>query len=178
MAEDRESPQPKENVVKNPEALKAEVREGTRKVLDSFINQNPVVREQSRNMDRVQAALPEGRVKDAVGMALDLTKIPRALRSLQLEFVKRVIPFSSFVGFIPEQIGALSQKAVGFVGEKITESAPVKFAVGTVEGVMDGILGKRAAAPETQRATIENSHQILVGMARPEMGKQERKKMA
>lgn len=174
MAEDREGMQPTENVLKNPEAVKTGVREGVRVVLNFFIDQNPVIREQSRNMDRVQSALPEGRVKDAVGLAVDALKIPKAGIAACLEVVKRVIPLGGLLTFFPEQLGVLAQKAVGFVGEKVVESGPVKFAVGSVDGVMDSILGERRPAPA--KATLENSHQILVGMARPEMGVKERRK--
>lgn len=177
MAEDREGMQPQENVVENPDVLKRGVRERAKGILDHFIDQNPVVREQARSMDRVQAALPERRIKDAVGMVGDVLKVPKAAFAIQLELLKRVIPGFSLVAFIPEQIGAFGNKAAGFVAEKVVESAPAKFAVGTVEGVMDGILGKRAPQAEAPKATLDNAHQILVGMARPELGRQERRKM-
>lgn len=174
MAEDREGPIPQEI---NSDGLTGRVRERAKGVLDHFIDQNPVVREQAQSMDRVQAALPEGRIKDAVAIAGDVLKVPKAVFAIQLELLKRVIPGFSLVAFFPEQIGALGIKAAGFVAEKVVESAPAKFAVGTVEGVMDGILGKRAPAVEAPKATLDNAHQILVGMARPELGKQERRKM-
>lgn len=164
MAEDREGPRPQEI---NSDGLTGRVRERAKGVLDHFIDQNPVVREQAQNMNRVQAALPKGRIKDAVGLAVDISKIPRAGISLSLEMMKRMIPGFSLAVFFPEQIGALGIKAAGFVAEKVVESAPAKFAVGTVEGVMDGILGKRAPAVEAPKATLDNAHQILVGMARP-----------
>lgn len=176
MAEDREGMQPEVVRFVKPEAAKGGVRESVVGVLNTFIDKNPVVREQARSMDRVQAALPEGRVKDAVGLAVDAAKIPKALIAFELELIKRMIPLGGLLTFVPEQLSALGHKAMGFVAETVVESGPVQAGVRTVDSIVDGILGERRPAPV--KATIENSRQILVGMARPEMGKQERRKMA
>ncbi len=170
MAEDREGLSPREQASLNPERAKTGVREAVRGVLNTIIDQNPVVREQAKSMDRVQSVLPEGRVKDAVGLAVDAVKVPQAIMARNLEMIKKVVPGFALVMIIPEQIGAIGQKAIGFVAEKVAESAPVKFAVGSVDGVLDGILGKREAAPRP-KVTLENAHQVLVGMARAEIKK-------
>ncbi|MBI5620555.1 hypothetical protein HY949_02135 [Candidatus Gottesmanbacteria bacterium] len=169
MAEDQEGLSPQEQASLSPERAKAGVREGVRGVLDGYIKESPVVREQARNFERVHNVLPEGRIKDAVGLAVDAVKVPQAAFATVLEFAKR-IPFVSLLTFFPERFGVLGQKVVGFVAEKVAGSEPVKFAVGTVDGVLDGILGKRAPS-EAPKATLENSHQILVGMARGERKK-------
>lgn len=175
MAEDREGMQPQEMRIVSPETVKGGVRESVVGVLNTFIDKNPVVREQARSMDRVQSALPEGRVKDAVGLAVDAMKIPKAAFAIQMEAIKRLVPFAGLLTFVPEQIAAVGAKVTGFVAEKVVESGPVQAGVRTVDSIVDGILGERRPAPV--EATLENSHQILVGMARPEMGEQERKKM-
>lgn len=175
MAEDREGMQPEEQALVNPERTKRGLREVARGILNGYINENPVVREQAINCERVHAALPDGRVKDAVGLAVDAVKVPQALYSNLLGLAK-TIPGISFATFLPEKIVQLKEKVVGFVAEKVVESGPVQAGVRTVDSIVDGILGERRPAPP--KATIENSRQILVGMARPEMGKQERRKMA
>jgi hypothetical protein len=164
MAEDQEGLSPQEAKPVSPERVKTGVRERVVGVLNEFINQNPVVREQSKAIDRIHGALPEGRVKDAVGLAVDAVKVPQALFATTLEWMK-MIPGVSFAAFIPEKIGVLQHKAVGFIGEKIAESAPVQAGVRTVDAIMDGILGERKAPPP--KATLENARQVLVGMARP-----------
>lgn len=175
MAEVREGMQPDEARIVNPETVNGGVRESVVGVLNSFIDKNPVVREQARSMDRVQAALPEGRVKDAVGLVVDAAKGAQAGVATIREILKKTIPGFSLAMFVPELIEAAGTKARGFIVEKVVESGPVKFAVGSVDGVMDSILGERRPTPA--KATLENSHQILVGMARPEMGVKERRKM-
>lgn len=174
MAEDREGVQPAEARSVNTETVKGGVRESVVRVVNSFIDKNPVVREQARSMDRVQAALPEGRVKDAVGLAVDAAKGVQAGVATTREILKKTIPGFSLVMFVPELIEAAGTKARGFLLEKVVESGPVQAGVRTVDSIVDGILGERRPAPP--KATLENSHQILVGMARPDMGKQERKK--
>ncbi|MDP1722163.1 MAG: hypothetical protein Q8L37_03060 [Candidatus Gottesmanbacteria bacterium] len=168
MAEDREGLSPQEQTPLNPERAKSGVREAVRGVLNGYINENPVVREQARNCERVNAALPEGRAKDAIGLAVDAVKVPQAAFATVLEFAKR-IPGMSFVTFFPEKFSQLKEKVVGFMAEKVVESGPVQMGVRTVDGIVDGILGERRPAPA--KATLENSHQILVGMARAETKK-------
>lgn len=173
MAEVREGMQPDEARIVNPETVKGGVRESVVGVLNSFIDKNPVVREQARSMDRVQSALPEGRVKDAVGLAVDAVKGIQVGAAVTREYLKKFVPGFSLVMFVPELVEAAGSKFRGFIMEKVVESGPVQAGVRTVDSIVDGILGERRPAPV--KATLENSHQILVGMARPEMGKQERK---
>lgn len=159
----------------NSETVKGGARESVVRVLNSFIDKNPVVREQARSMDRVQAAFPEGRVKDAVGLVVDAAKGAQAGVATIREILKKTIPGFSLAMFVPELIEAAGTKVRGFIVEKVVESGPVQAGVRTVDSIVDGILGERRPAPV--KATIENSRQILVGMARPELGKQERRKM-
>lgn len=173
MAENREGPIPQEI---HPDGLPGRVRERTRGVVDWFIDRNPVIKTQRDTLQRVHNALPEGRIKQATQLAVDWAKIPQAGMAAAVE-IGKIHPLIRLALFIPEQILKGGIKMGGAITEKVIESAPVKFAVGTVEGVMDGILGKRAPAVEAPKATLDNAHQILVGMARPEMGKQERRKM-
>ena len=179
MAEDHEGPTPQEYIVKNPEALKSGVRERTRGVIGWFLDRNPVSREAARAMDRVNKALPEGRFKQIHRLGVDMVKTPMAIAGTGLELLK-LWPPARLLAFIPEQISTLSAKAGGFWGEKIVESRPVRFALGSVENIMDKILGSdgsRETVVSREPVTLENAHQMLVGMARPETGGQERRKM-
>ena len=175
MAEVREGMQPDEARIVNPETVKGGVRESVVGILNSFIDKNPVVRERANVLDRVYSALPEGRVKDVAGLANDVLKIPQAGNAFILEAVKKALPFGEYAAAIPEKFISLGTKVTGFVAEKVVESGPVQAGVRTVDGVMDSILGERRPTPA--KATLENSHQILVGMARPELGVKERRKM-
>lgn len=176
MAEDQEGLQPTEYIVKNPEALKRGVKERVRGVLDFVVDRNPVAKDAARGLERINAALPEGRLKQVHALAVDVLKGPMAVASGGLELLK-IMPAVRLLIFFPEQAARLGVNLGGFAVEKIVESKPAQFAVGTVEGVMDKILGKRAPVVEGPKPTLENAHQMLVGMARPEMGKQERRKM-
>lgn len=168
--------QPQEMRIVNPETVKGGVRESVVGVLNTFIDKNPVVRERANILNRAYSALPEGRVKDVVGVVNDVLKIPQAGNALILEYVKKIVPFGEYAAAIPEKLLEIGTKATGFVAEKVVESGPVQAGVRTVDSIVDGILGERRPVPT--KATIENSRQILVGMARPEMGVKERRKMA
>lgn len=176
MAEDQEGLQPQEYIVKNPEALKRGVKERVGGVLDYIIDRNPVAKDAARGLERINAALPEGRLKQVHGLAVDVLKGPMAVASGGLEILK-IMPAVRLLTFLPEQAARLGANLGGFAVEKIVESKPAQFAMGTVEGVMNKILGRHAPAAEGPKPTLENAHQILVGMARPELGKQERRKM-
>lgn len=174
MAEDREGPRPQEI---NSDGLTGRVRERAKGALDWFIDRNPIAKSQQEAFDGIQRSLPKGRLKEIARLAIDVTKVPRAGIASLIEGMKRGSPLIRAALFLPELAASFEYKTAGFVAEKVVESAPAKFAVGTVEGVMDGILGKRAPTVEAPKATIENAHQILVGMARPETGVKERRKM-
>lgn len=174
MAEDREGPRPQEI---NPSGLTDRVRERAKGVLDHFIDQNPIAKAQQEAVDGIVGSLPKGRLKEIARLANDVTKVPRAGIATVIEGMKLGSPVIRAAFFLPELAASFGYKAAGFVAEKVVESAPAKFAVGTVEGVMDGILGKRAPVVEAPKATLDNAHQILVGMARPELGRQERRKL-
>lgn len=176
MAEDQEGLQPTEYVVKNPEALKRGMKERVTGALDRVIEVNPISKANAENLQKVQDALPEGRIKAATSLALDAAKVPIAMGAVSLEIAKTVAPIRLLL--LAPEIGARVVGGLGGeIGKKIVESRPARFAIGNVEGVMDAILGKRTPSPEGPKPTLENAHQILVGMARPEMGKQERRKM-
>lgn len=173
MAEDKEGPIPQEI---HADRLNGRVREKAKGALDWFIDRNPVIKTQRDTLRRVHSALPEGRIKQATSLAVDLAKMPQAGMAAALE-IGKIHPLIRLALFMPEQILKGGIKMGGAITEKVVESAPARFAVGTVEGVMDGILGRRAPVVEAPKATLDNAHQILVGMARPELGRQERRKL-
>lgn len=182
MAEDSEGLKGQEYIVKNPEALKTGVRERVKGVLDWVIDRNPLTKEQNKALDKIWGALPEGRIKDATRLALDVTKVPRGMSAAGLEMIKTLLPVTRLFLAAPEAAVSGMAKGFGFIGEKIVESGPAKFAVGTVEAVMDRILGggkprEVAATVPQEPVTPEGARQVLVGMARPETGKQERRKL-
>ena len=181
MAEDREELQGQEYIVKNPEALKSGVRERTRGVVDWFLERNPVTREAARAMDRMNKALPEGRLQQIQRLGIDMLKTPMAIAGTGIELLK-TMPVVRLMMFLPEQAAALGAKVGGFMAEKAAESKPVQFAVGSVDRVVDRIFGRENLEKFAHTAThgpvtLEGARQVLVGMAGPETGRQERRKM-
>lgn len=167
MAEDQEGLQPQEYIVKNPEAIKTGVRERARGVLDWFIDKNPIVKANRDVLERMNHALPDGRLRAIHRLATDLIKGPMAMASIGMETVKTIVPIVRVAAFPVEMAATIGGKVGGFIVEKAVASRPARFAVGTVEGIMDKILGRRLTAPEMPPATIDNARQILVGMAKP-----------
>lgn len=193
MAEDSEGVKGPEHIVKKPEALKQEIQVRTRGVLDRFIDKNPVVKEQGEALNGIITAMPEGRLKNIAKMGNDILKIPRAGIVISLETIKTIMPVVRLALFVPEKLVALGTKVGGKLAGKVIESRPAQFAMGTVEKVMDRILGDRGRNKLQENVvavgrgalgdnpvgrsvrqlnndiqiTAENAHQILVGMARP-----------
>ena len=181
MAEDHEGPTPQEYIVRNPEALKKGLREHVFGVRDWFLDRNPVTREAARAMDKVNKALPEGRLQQIHRFGIDMAKGPMTVAGMGVEALK-MMPAVRLMMFLPEQAAALGAKVGGFFAEKTAESKPVQFAVGSVDRVVDQIFGREnleefAHTATHEPVTLEGARQVLVGMARPETGRQERRKM-
>ncbi|OGG30551.1 hypothetical protein A2973_05740 [Candidatus Gottesmanbacteria bacterium RIFCSPLOWO2_01_FULL_49_10] len=184
MAEAGEGQKPVEYIVRDPDALKHGVRDRTTGILDKAIDKSPLMRSYATWLQSIHGALPEGAAKTMGGRMMDVLKVPMTGSALALETVK-VLPLP-IVGVMARGAEAYLSTVLN-IGSKImphvVESGPARFAVGSVDAVAERIWGGGEATPTRRHsepmasATPENARMILVNMSRPELGKQERRKM-